>query len=487
MIWIICPRQFCCRVRTAVAAVDSFHKNIRQFVAPGRFAEEIRYVLGFTVFRAAMALNLMAIGPGLVRGQGSDNPLGPVWQCYTIDNSLCGADGVKLADANGDGLPDLVVGWEESGRVRAYFHPGSERVTRTWPMVDLGAAPSVEDAVWCDLNADGQLDVLSSCEGQEQSLRMHLAPREPGKLLDAKAWETTVVPRSRGKTRWMFAVPFGKPPGIRSETVAWTDGRPDIVVGSKNPGGLIGILRTRGSPAEWHIEKLADASWIMSIELCDMDGDDDQDILYSDRKGSESGIYWLENPGSVKGSNEQSAVGEQKSPGVFWPQHRIGAMGEEVMFIARLKNGPGDNLSNQTVVSRILTSVKPCTIYQFDRVEPNEGNDAIAWESSRIEFESVGQTGRAKGIAAADIDLDGHTEVVLSFEGASEGKSGVVYLDQSQVGGWRTKEVSGSRGIKFDLIELLDIDSDGDLDILTCEERHNDCGLGVIWYQNPIR
>ena len=30
----------------------------------------------------------------------------------------------------------------------------------------------------------------------------------------------------------------------------------------------------------------------------------------------------------------------------------------------------------------------------------------------------------------------------------------------------------------------VDMDGDGDLDVLTCEERDN---LGVIWYENPLR
>lgn len=45
--------------------------------------------------------------------------------------------------------------------------------------------------------------------------------------------------------------------------------------------------------------------------------------------------------------------------------------------------------------------------------------------------------------------------------------------------------VSGKEiGEKFDRIELLDLDGDGDPDLLTCEEREN---LGVIWYENPSR
>ena len=42
-------------------------------------------------------------------------------------------------------------------------------------------------------------------------------------------------------------------------------------------------------------------------------------------------------------------------------------------------------------------------------------------------------------------------------------------------------DIGGSVGYKFDRVELLDLDEDGDLDVLTCEERDN---LGVVWYEN---
>ena len=44
--------------------------------------------------------------------------------------------------------------------------------------------------------------------------------------------------------------------------------------------------------------------------------------------------------------------------------------------------------------------------------------------------------------------------------------------------------MSGPEGVKFDRIELLDLDADGDLDIITCEESHQ---LGVFWYENPLK
>jgi len=37
---------------------------------------------------------------------------------------------------------------------------------------------------------------------------------------------------------------------------------------------------------------------------------------------------------------------------------------------------------------------------------------------------------------------------------------------------WQFQDISGPEdGIKFDRLELVDLDKDGDLDVLTCEER----------------
>jgi hypothetical protein len=44
-------------------------------------------------------------------------------------------------------------------------------------------------------------------------------------------------------------------------------------------------------------------------------------------------------------------------------------------------------------------------------------------------------------------------------------------------------DVSGNVGVKFDLVELVDLDGDGDLDAITCEEVDN---LGVFWFENPL-
>src|SRR3954452_5850648 len=72
---------------------------------------------------------------------------GPAWARHAVDASSRGADGVRLADVNGDGLADIATGWEEGGRVRVCLNPGRSAAKRPWPAVTVGNVRSPEDAV----------------------------------------------------------------------------------------------------------------------------------------------------------------------------------------------------------------------------------------------------------------------------------------------------------------------------------------------------
>ncbi len=51
---------------------------------------------------------------------------GQPWQRHAIDRSSRGADGVRLADVNGDKLLDIATGWEEGGRIQGLSQPRPE-------------------------------------------------------------------------------------------------------------------------------------------------------------------------------------------------------------------------------------------------------------------------------------------------------------------------------------------------------------------------
>ncbi|MFN3189834.1 MAG: FG-GAP repeat domain-containing protein [Aureliella sp.] len=401
---------------------------------------------------------------------------GHPWLRHSVDDELRGADGAKLADANGDGLLDIVTGWEESGRTRAYLHPGVQAVTAPWAHVDLGVTPSVEDAVWVDLDRDGRLDVLSCCEGKEQALYAHISPIF-AEWLDSHAWTKTVISASRGKTRWMFAQPLTLANAVNAQAsvVEASHRRVDVVVGSKSPNGQLSILSVEdGNMESATIVPLVDAAWIMSIEVLDVDGDGDRDILYTDRKGAQSGVYWLENLDA-----DQPASLKSK-----WKRHAIGGLGREVMFLSvdEKENTAAIHGDSRGSVDAIYVPAKPNSVFVF-RIE-SRNDRSTNWSSSEILVEPVSAMGFAKSVVVANLDADQEPELVYACESAVAPKVGVLYLDFNGAD-WEAKNISGSEGIKFDAMQAVDLDQDGDLDILTCEERERGRGMGLFWYENP--
>ena len=129
-------------------------------------------------------------------------------------------------------------------------------------------------------------------------------------------------------------------------------------------------------------------------------------------------------------------------------------------------------------------------------VKPNQihwlrcpADPADPWPAHVIEPALAVGTGTAKGVRIGDVDGNGNLDIVYSCEQANPPRRGLVwlgYVETPAAGKWNTHDISGPEGIKFDRIELLDVDGDGDLDVLTCEERHQNKGLGVVWYENPL-
>lgn len=370
------------------------------------------------------------------------------WKRHTIDASSQGADGVRLADADRDGLLDIAVGWEQGGLTRVYLNPGPRKARKPWPAVTVGRAPSVEDAVFVDLDGDGAMDVVSSTEGKSKTIFVHWAPDE--NYMDPEAWRTEPLPGSAGIAQWMYALPL---PDADAGTV-------DLLAGSKNAGGAVGLWEfpAGGGKPVWR--HWYNAGWIMSLIARDIDGDGDLDALASDRKGSARGALWLENPAKR---------------GVCWKTHRIGPVdAHEIMFLDTA-DIDGDGLEDA------LAAVREGPILLFRRL-PGGG---VRWETHEIDLPAGFGTGKA--VAAGDIDLDGAIDLVFTCENARGELSGVGLLRHAGnpfARQWRAADIAGPEGVKFDLVKLVDLDGDGDLDALTCEET---ALLGVIWYENPTR
>ena len=386
-----------------------------------------------------------------------------IWTRHVIDSTLSGADGVRLAEVNNDNLMDITTGWEEGGYTKVYIHPGYNLVKQKWPSVIVGKTPDVEDAVFVDIDNDGRIDVVSSTEGENRKIYFNWAPTDPNHYLDSSKWSTETLPASDGLMQWMFAFP------------AQIDGKNgiDLVVGSKNKEAKIGWFQAPKNPrkiSDWKWFPITPATWIMSILSRDMDDDGDMDIVVSDRKpGMTQGVRWLENPGKIR--NQKQA----------WDNHFIGAKGLEVMFMD-MADIDGDGLEDA-----IVTEYTNQKIVYMKRLNKN----GLEWKCYTIDIPEI--TGRAKAVKVGDIDGDGNLDIVHATNTLNDpNKSGIYWLsyrDNPDDPMWDWHELSGPNGFKFDRMELLDLDGDGDLDVLTCEENYgpDSQGLGVIWYENPIK
>ena len=205
-----------------------------------------------------------------------------------IDASSRGADGVRTADVNGDGIPDLVAGWEQGGLTRVYVGSRAHTEGPRWRAVTVGQSPDVEDAVFFDADDDG---VARRRHGHRRRLA-----QAPGPLGAAAVAAT--LPRTSGRPRpsLLTALNGCSPSRWMSTASAASIWSP---VGRTSVRGSAGsrVRRSLATFRDWMFHRVSDVGWTMSLVVRDMNSDGRADILLSDRRGTLAGVRWLEHPG----------------------------------------------------------------------------------------------------------------------------------------------------------------------------------------------
>mmetsp|Transcript_40592 Transcript_40592/g.56417 ORF Transcript_40592/g.56417 Transcript_40592/m.56417 type:complete len:424 (+) Transcript_40592:100-1371(+) len=388
-----------------------------------------------------------------------------IWDRYEIDaleasndtNFMNGADGIDFADFNEDGHDDAVICYEESGFVSAFLYPGKESVQEPWPEIQISnLSVGAEMSIWVDADGDGCLDVCVTREGDSRVVEIFWCdPQNKTREL----WPSNTFPDAPS-LEWMTAV----------ANDVNRDGNMDIVIGSKKILAEIGWLeapsKDKRNTSAWTYHKIAPATWIMSLFVRDMDGDGEEDLAVTDRQGL---FRWFQYPGAGLENG-------------LWPEYPVGQRNEpegdltKLLLFGGFGDVNGDGATDAVAATDFESGSLGVTI--FYRTTPDDSFPE--WGPSEFLLLPPSLT-KAKAANPGDLTLDGKMEIAFSCEVRGGENHCVGYFVQTDVG-WEYIDVSGSVGQKFDDIILRDIDLDGDLDMVTCEEVDD---LGVIWYKNP--
>jgi hypothetical protein len=341
---------------------------------------------------------------------------------------LDGADGVDTTTIGGNLC--IVTPWEQSNRVSVSCKVGSAWTTT----VLAGSVSAVEDAKFCDINGDAHPDVVAAGQSKRMSW-----------------WAGTGVsnPPGFGAMIPIDAAFAGTNAWIQVECTA---GR--IWAGGRNVPATVGYFDIPVDPTDsgaWTYTSVGPVGWTMSLIPYDMDGDTDLDLVISDRLNdaptSDLGSRWLENDGSPP-----------------WPSNRIHK---------HISEGSPKFMHVISATSVIDTSSSTTQ----NRSAFRNWNGS-AWVTTAV-TQPAG-VGQVHDVEPCDLDGDAVDDLVFSYSTATGDAIGVAALLGP---GYTTLvDIDKAAGEKYDNVLCVDLDGDGDLDVLTSEQN---TGLGLVYFRNP--
>jgi hypothetical protein len=358
-------------------------------------------------------------------------PPGPSFPGQVV--STAGLDPVRVvvADVDGDGKRDLLSAGRQSDTILWHRNLGGTPPTfDTIPIsTDTVSAQSVAAA---DLDGDGDTDVVSTAS----------VPGFPA-TGDELAWY-----ENQGTTTFPTHAIFGGADGARAVAGADLDGDGDTDVATAGRPDKIAWQRNVGGPGpqfeEQPISSLPGASLILAV---DFDGDTDVDLVSA---GTDGGVVaWQENNGS----------------GVF-TQHTISSVEPDVSSIDVADiDGDGD--------LDVLTA-----LFSADTVAWLESDGGTPPSFTRHVV--VDDVDGAISVDAGDIDGDGDTDVVV----ASSQDDTVAWFesDGATPPTFTRHDVTTTATLAdgASAVLLVDLDDDGDLDIVAGSAEDN----VLAWFTN---
>lgn len=227
--------------------------------------------------------------------------------------------GYRLGDLNGDGRVEIVLsGGPGENEVWSIQIPDDAAAATTWPTTRITDKGTDEQIGIADIDGDGWNDVVA------------------GDMKDGGSFIAWFRNPSDGNADWQ-RFRLGEFPGVYPDRLEVGDidgdGRVDVVVTEENDGSssdaeVMWYRQPEDPTAEWERNVVTEQYTTNGLDVADLDGDGDLDLVVGEHRGDRRLAIW-----------ENTGVGPDGA--VAWSEHPVDA-GKESHLGARVHDLDGD-------------------------------------------------------------------------------------------------------------------------------------------------
>ncbi len=406
------------------------------------------------------------------------------WKEHLIDDEqiggvvLRGGDGLRMADLDQDGYLDIVSVHEDNHHIRLAFGSANPDQWELATLAEKNEAKAAEDVSIADANGDGLLDIVAACE-----LAHLIYFQNPGKDIRAGRWPRVIpaVTQDRGSFIRVFFADFdgdGHP-----EVTAPNKGEqlPGAEGYEKKEFPLKEILWYRLPPNPldgkgWKAHVLTRVKIPINAQPIDLDGDGDLDILGGSR--GEARIFWFENLGGGEIRFQEHRI---EVSGRHVPQQPGGKRltGMNVVFHDLSGDGRVDLVLQETptLVVWLEQPAKISEPWQIHRI-----GDLAPDSSTGLALADINSDGRLDlitgGYSQNPRDHDGENITAAS----STGRLAWFEQPEDPAVEWIRHDISRRKRGMYDAFIPQDMDRDGDVDFVTTRGNSGNFD-GVLWLE----